>query len=46
VLPTGIPTTPVTQFARLRSLATYNGAAELDEGLTIVIAVLRSQLLD
>ena len=37
------------QFPRLRSLATvlatYDGAAELDEGLDIVIAGLRSQLL-
>jgi AcrR family transcriptional regulator len=40
---------PITQFPRLRSLATvlatYDGAAELDEGLAIVIAGLRSQLL-
>ena len=40
----------ITQFPRLRSLATilaaYDGAAELDEGLDIVIAGLRSQLLN
>jgi len=39
---------PIAQFPRLRSLATvlaaYDGAAELDEGLAIVLAGLRSQL--
>ena len=46
----GLHRLPITQFPRLRSLATvlatYNGAAELDEGLDIVIAGLRSQLLN
>jgi hypothetical protein len=41
---------PITRFPRLRSLAAvlaaYDGAAELDEGLDIVIAGLRSQLLN
>ncbi len=45
----GLHRLPITQFPRLRSLATvlatYDGAAELDEGLDIVIAGLRSQLL-
>ena len=45
----GLHRLPVTQFPRLRSLApvlaTYDGAAELDEGLAIVLAGLRSQLL-
>ena len=45
----GLHRLPVTQFPRLRSLASvlaaYDGAAELDEGLTIVLAGLRSQLL-
>jgi AcrR family transcriptional regulator len=45
----GLHRLPITQFPRLRSLApvlaTYDGAAELDEGLTIVLAGLRSQLL-
>ena len=45
----GLHRLPRTQFPRLRSLATalatYDGAAELDEGLTIVLAGLRSQLL-
>ena len=45
----GLHRLPITQFPRLRSLATvlasYDGAAELDEGLAIVIAGLRSQLL-
>lgn len=44
----GLHRLPITQFPRLRSLATvlatYDGAAELDEGLAIVIAGLRSQL--
>ena len=46
----GLQRLPITQFPRLRSLATvlaaYDGAAELDEGLDIVIAGLRSQLLN
>jgi hypothetical protein len=45
----GLHRLPITQFPRLRSLATvlatYDGAAEPDEGLAIVIAGLRSQLL-
>ncbi|GAA4685687.1 TetR/AcrR family transcriptional regulator C-terminal domain-containing protein [Pseudonocardia yuanmonensis] len=45
----GLHRLPVTQFPRLRSLAAelaaYDGAAELDEGLTILLAGLRSQLL-
>jgi AcrR family transcriptional regulator len=45
----GLHRLPITQFPRLRSLATvlatYDGAAELNEGLDIVIAGLRSQLL-
>jgi AcrR family transcriptional regulator len=45
----GLHRLPITRFPRLRSLATvlaaYDGAAELDEGLDIVIAGLRSQLL-
>jgi AcrR family transcriptional regulator len=45
----GLHRLPITQFPRLRSLATvlatYDGAAELDEGLDIVLAGLRSQLL-
>jgi AcrR family transcriptional regulator len=44
----GLHRLPVTQFPRLRSLAsvlaTYDGAAELDEGLAIVLGGLRSQL--
>jgi AcrR family transcriptional regulator len=44
----GLHRLPLTQFPRLRSLATvlaaYDGAAELDEGLTILLAGLRSQL--
>ena len=44
----GLQQLPLTQFPRLRSLATalatYDGAAELDEGLAIVVAGLRSQL--
>jgi len=44
----GLQRLPLTQFPRLRSLATalatYDGATELDEGLTIVLAGLRSQL--
>jgi AcrR family transcriptional regulator len=44
----GLHRLPLTQFPRLRSLAavlaTYDGAAELDEGLSIVLAGLRSQL--
>ena len=39
---------PITQFPRIRSLAgelaTYDGATEVDQGLTIVLAGLRSQL--
>jgi AcrR family transcriptional regulator len=46
----GLHRLPITQFPRLRSLATvlatYDGAAELDEGLDIVIAGLRCQLLN
>jgi len=46
----GLHRLPITRFPRLRSLATvlatYDGAAELDEGLDIVIAGLRSQLLN
>jgi len=45
----GLHRLPITEFPRLRSsasiLAAYDGAAELDEGLDIVIAGLRSQLL-
>jgi AcrR family transcriptional regulator len=45
----GLYRLPITQFPRLRSLAhvlaDYDGAAELDEGLNIVFAGLRSQLL-
>ena len=45
----GLHRLPITQFPRLRALAsvlaTYDGAAELDEGLAIVLAGLRSQLL-
>ena len=45
----GLHRLPITQFPRLRSLAPilagYDGAAELDEGLAIVLAGLRSQLL-
>jgi hypothetical protein len=45
----GLHRLPITQFPRLRSLAAvlaaYDGAAELDEGLAIVLAGLRSQLL-
>ena len=44
----GLHRLPIAQFPRLRSLATtlaaYDGAAELDEGLSIVLAGLRSQL--
>jgi AcrR family transcriptional regulator len=44
----GLQQLPLTQFPRLRSLATalatYDGAAELDEGLAIILAGLRSQL--
>ena len=44
----GLHRLPLAQFPRLRSLATalaaYDGAAELDEGLSIVLAGLRSQL--
>jgi AcrR family transcriptional regulator len=46
----GLHRLPITRFPRLRSLAAvlaaYDGAAELDEGLDIVIAGLRSQLLN
>jgi AcrR family transcriptional regulator len=45
----GLHRLPIKQFPRLRSLAAvladYDGAAELDEGLDIVIGGLRSQLL-
>lgn len=45
----GLHRLPIGQFPRLRSLAAvlarYDGAAELDEGLDIVLAGLRSQLL-
>lgn len=48
VLRVGLHRLPIAEFPRLRSLATilatYDGAAELDEGLDIVIAGLRSQL--
>ena len=44
----GLHRLPLAQFPRLRSLATalatYDGAAELDEGLAIVLGGLRSQL--
>jgi AcrR family transcriptional regulator len=44
----GLHRLPVTQFPRLRSLAAvlaaYDGPAELDEGLAIVLGGLRSQL--
>ena len=46
----GLQRLPITQFPRLRSLAAVlaadDGAAQLDEGLDIVIAGLRSQLLN
>jgi AcrR family transcriptional regulator len=46
----GLHRLPIKQFPRLRSLAAvladYDGAAELDEGLDIVIGGLRSQLLN
>ena len=49
VLRLGLHRLPIIEFPRLRSLAgelaAYDGAAELDEGLTIVLAGLRSQLL-
>jgi AcrR family transcriptional regulator len=49
VLRLGLHRLPITEFPRLRSLAAilaaYDGATELDEGLDIVIAGLRSQLL-
>jgi AcrR family transcriptional regulator len=49
VLRLGLHRLPITEFPRLRSLASilaaYDGATELDEGLDIVIAGLRSQLL-
>src|SRR5664279_1444077 len=48
VLRLGLHRLAITQFPRLRALATilaaYDGATELDEGLSIVIAGLRSQL--
>jgi len=48
VLRLGLHRLPLAQFPRLRSLAgalaRYDGAAELDEGLAIVLAGLRSQL--
>jgi AcrR family transcriptional regulator len=44
----GLHRLPLAQFPRLRSLATtlaaYDGAPELDEGLSIILAGLRSQL--
>ena len=50
VLRLGLHRLPITQFPRLRSLAAVlaadDGAAQLDEGLDIVIAGLRSQLLN
>jgi AcrR family transcriptional regulator len=49
LLRVGLHRLPISAFPRLRSLApilaAYDGAAELDEGLDIVIAGLRSQLL-
>ena len=49
VLRLGLHRLPIAQFPRLRSLAgelaAYDGAAELDEGLSIVLAGLRSQLV-
>lgn len=46
----GLQRLPITQFPRLRSLAAllaaHDGASQLDEGLDIVIAGLRSQLLN
>lgn len=49
VLRLGLHLLPITQFPRIRSLAgelaTYDGGTELDEGLTILVAGLRSQLL-
>jgi AcrR family transcriptional regulator len=48
VLRLGLHLLPITQFPRIRSLAgelaNYDGATELDEGLSIVLAGLRSQL--
>jgi AcrR family transcriptional regulator len=48
VLRLGLHRLNITQFPRLRALATilaaYDGSTELDEGLSIVIAGLRSQL--
>ncbi len=50
VLRLGLHRLAITEFPLLRALApalaTYDGAAELDEGLAIVIAGLRSQLLN
>ena len=44
----GLHRLPLAQFPRLRSVATalaaYDSASELDEGLAIVLAGLRSQL--
>ena len=49
VLRLGLHLLPITQFPRIRSLAgelaNYDGATELDEGLSIVLAGLRSQLI-
>ena len=49
VLRLGLHRLPITQFPRLRALATilaaYDGATELDEGLTIVLAGLRSHAI-
>ena len=49
VLRLGLHRLPITQFPHIRSLAGelahYDGATELDEGLSIVLAGLRSQLL-
>jgi hypothetical protein len=48
VLRLGLHRLPLAQFPRLRclagALARYDGAAELDEGLAIILAGLRSQL--
>jgi hypothetical protein len=46
----GLHRLPLAEFPRLRSLAAelaaYDGAAELDEGLAIVVAGLHSQLIN
>lgn len=50
VLRLGLHRLPLGEFPRLRSLAgelaDYDGAAELDEGLDIVLAGLRARLVD